>query len=189
MSNYYTIDELKHLGITIYGDNVLISKFTNIYNPNNLTIYNNVRIDDFCVISCKGQIVIHNNVHISSHCYISSSTLIEIGNYSSISVGCKLFGSCDDFSGNYMVNPTIPKIYTNVKNGDIIIKDLIVIGSNSICMPGITIDEGVAIGCNSFINENCKEWNIYAGTPIKFLKKRSNKCKDLKTIYEKNNIA
>ena len=189
MNNIYTIDELKGLGVTIYGDNIKISKFTNIYNPSNLILYNNIRIDDFCVISCKGKIIIHNNVHISAQSFISSSTLIEIGNYSSISVGTKLFGSCDDFSGKYMVNPTLPSKFTNVMNENIIIKDHVVIGANSVCLPGIILDEGVAIGCNSFINISCNKWSIYAGTPIKFIKSRYNECKNLQYEYENENVC
>lgn len=189
MNNYYTIEELKSLGVTIYGNNIQLSKFSNIYNPHNLILYNNIRIDDFCIISCKGKIIIKNNVHISAQCFISSSCLIEIGNYSSISVGTKLFGSCDDFSGKYMVNPTIPSNYTNVMNKDIIIKDNVVIGSNTVCLPGVILAEGVAIGCNSFININCDEWSIYAGSPIKFVKKRYNYCKILQKEYEDSLIS
>lgn len=184
MNNSYTIEELRSLGVTIFGNNIKISKFTNIYNPQNLILHNNIRIDDFCVISCKGKIIIKNNVHISAQCFISSSSLIEIGNYSSISVGTKLFGSCDDFSGKYMVNPTVPSRFTNVVNKDIIIEDHVVIGSNTVCLPGIVVSEGVAIGCNSFININCDEWCIYAGTPIKFIKNRYDNCKTLQQEYE-----
>lgn len=174
MTNIYTINELKILGITIYGDNIKVSKFSNIYNPKNLILHNNVRIDDFCVISCKGTIEIFNYVHISAHCFISSSTKITIGNFSAISVGTKIFGSCDDFSGEYMVNPTIPMEYTNVKSGDVIIGDNVVIGSNSVIMPNITINDGVAIGAMSFVNKNCENLKIYAGIPIKIIKDRKN---------------
>jgi hypothetical protein len=59
-----------------------------------------------------------NHVHISAHCFLSSTTKIIVGNYSAISVGTKIFGGCDDFSGKYLANPTIPSKYTNVKVGD-----------------------------------------------------------------------
>ena len=190
MSNCYTIDELLNLGVQVLGKNISISRFANIYNPKNLILHNNIRIDDFCVISCKGIIEICNNVHISALCFITSSTRIYIGNYSAISVGTKIFGGTDDFSGEYLANPTIPPEYTNVIKGDIIILDMVIVGSNSVIMPNITIEEGVSIGANSFVNKHCESWKIYAGTPIKFIKDKSKNCLILKNKYEKimNNI-
>jgi hypothetical protein len=37
MSNIYTKEELISLGVKVYGNNINISKFANIYNPSNLT--------------------------------------------------------------------------------------------------------------------------------------------------------
>ena len=180
----YSIDELKELGITVYGKNIKISKFVNIYNPTNLILHDNIRIDDFTILSCKGIIEIFNYVHISAQSFLSSSTKIIIGNYSSLSVGTKVFGSSDDYSGNFLINPTIPYKYLNVTNGDIIIKNNVVIGSNSVIMPNITIEEGTAIGANSFINKNTDEWKIYAGSPIKFIKNREKNCLKLQGLLE-----
>jgi galactoside O-acetyltransferase len=125
---------------------------------------------------------IFNFVHISAHCFISSTTRISIGNFSAISVGTKLFGGCDDFSGKYLANPTIPEKFTNVKHGDITISENVIIGANSVVMPCIAINEGSVIGANSFINKNCEPWKIYAGSPIKFIKNREKTC--LKLLEE-----
>ena len=76
MSNLYTIEDLEKMGITIYGKNINISKFSNIYNPQNLILHDNIRIDDFTIISCKGLVEIFNYVHISAQCFISSTTKI-----------------------------------------------------------------------------------------------------------------
>ena len=187
MTTYYSINELMNMGIKILGKNIKISRFTNIYNPINLILHDNIRIDDFCIISCKGIIEILNNVHISAQCFISSSTMIKIGKYSSISVGTKIFGACDDFSGEYMVNPTLPCEYTNVSLGDIIIHDHVVIGSNSVILPNVILHEGVAIGSNSFIKKSCDSWKIYAGSPLKYIKERSKNCLNLQYKYEQLN--
>ena len=184
MNNCYSLKYLKKIGITLLGKNINISKYVRIYNPSNLTIHNNVRIDDFTIISCKGKIEIYNNVHISAQCFISSSTNIIIHSYSSISVGVKLFGSNDDYSGNFMTNPTIPKQFLNVTNGDIIIEKHSIIGSNSVIIPNITIAEGTAIGCQSFVNKTTEPWKIYAGLPIKEIKNRNKHCLILEEEYK-----
>jgi galactoside O-acetyltransferase len=184
MSHLYTIEELKKMGIIVYGENIFISKFVNIYKPQNLILHDNIRIDDFTIISCKGIVEIFNYVHISAQCFISCSTKITIDNYSAISVGTKLFGSCNDFSGKYLSNPTIPEKYTNVKIGDILIGKNVIIGSNSVIMPEITIEDGAVVGALSFVNKNCNSWNIYAGSPIKFIKNREKDCLKLLKEFE-----
>jgi galactoside O-acetyltransferase len=184
MSNLYSIEDLKNIGVIVYGKNIKISKFVNIYNPKNLILHDNIRIDDFCIISCKGTIEIFNNVHISAQCFVSSATNIIFGNYSGISVGVKLFGGCDDFSGEYLTNPTIPNKYTNVIIGDIILKDHVLIGSNSIVLPNVILAEGTAIGSNSLVKKSTNEWKIYGGVPIKEIKDRSRNCLELQCEYE-----
>lgn len=183
MSNYYSINELISLGVNIdncehkSSANIKVSKLCSIYNPKNLFLCNNCRIDDFTILSGAGIIKIGNYVHISSHCFISSTTNIIIGDFSSVSVGCKLFGGCDDFSGEYLANPTVPKEFTNVTIGDIIIHENVIIGANSVIMPKTTFEVGSAIGANSFvgIGTTCIEFYIYAGSPIKQIKQRSQK--------------
>ena len=182
--NYYSIDELYKLGITIYGKNIKISKFVNIYNPKNLILHDNIRIDDFTILSGKGTIEICNYVHIGSHSFISSSTKIILSDYSGLSGGVKLFGSTDDYSGNTMTNPTIPSKYLGTKIGDIIIEPHVIIGANSIVLPNINIKEGSAIGVNSFINKSTDVWKIYAGSPIKFIKNREKNCLKLQKILQ-----
>jgi len=176
MSGWQTIQELTEKGIVVYGKNILVSTSVNIYNPSNLILHDNIRIDDFTIISCKGKVEIFNNVHIGSHCMISSSTNIIFGNYSGISSGVKLFGNCDDFSGDFLTNPTIPRNFLNVQTGDIILEEHVLIGASSIVLPNCVLKKGTAIGALSLVKKNTEEWKIYGGTPIKFLKERNKGC-------------
>jgi len=192
MTGWYDIKELKIMGITVYGDNVLVSKFVNIYNPKNLILHNNIRIDDFTVISCKGIVEIFNNVHIGSQCMISCSTKIIFGNYCGISSGVKLFGGCDDFSGDFLTNPTIPEKYLNVQKGDIILEQHTLIGASSIVLPNVVLGEGTSIAALSLVKKNTEPWKIYGGTPIKYLKDRNKNCLKLQEQYEsesENNLT
>lgn len=196
MTNYYEIDELINMGIVFakeeYKNNIKISRSCHIYGAKNIILNgNNIRIDDFTLLSATkgGSIVIGNHVHISAYCFISASEKgINIGNGCAISVGCKLFGACDDFSGEYLVNPTIVSQYTNVFNGVINICPLVVIGANCVVMPDTTFNEGVAIGANSFIpiGHNCPSYTIWAGSPIRFIKPRKDTIKELYNAVSKD---
>lgn len=178
MSNFYSLKSLTKMGVKVLGDNVKISKLARIYNPKKLTIYNNVRIDDFTILSGRGNIILKNYIHIGPFCFLTSYSNIIMNNYSGLSSGVKLFGSSDDYSGNYMTNPTVPSKYLGTKYGDIILNNHSIIGSNSMVLPNITLGEGTAIGSFSLVNKDTNEWYIYGGTPIKVIKERSKKCKN-----------
>ena len=95
-----------------------------------------------------------------------------------------ILSSSDDFSGEYLTNPKIHNKYTNVIIGDIILKDHVLIGSNSIVLPNVILAEGTAIGSNSLVKKSTNEWKIYGGVPIKEIKDRSRNCLELQCEYE-----
>ena len=173
MNNFFSINQLKKMGIKIFGDNIKVSKLSRIYNPNNLTLHNNIRIDDFTILSGKGKINIGNYVHIGPQCFISSYTNIDFDDYTGLSSGVKLFGSSDDYSGKFMTNPTIPSEFLGTITGNINLEKHVIIGANSIVLPNITIKEGTAVGSLSLINKTTEAWKIYAGNPGKIIKDRN----------------
>jgi len=185
MDGYYTIEELKSKGITVYGKNVLVSKFANIYKPSNLILHDNIRIDDFTVISCKGKVEIFNYVHIGSHCVITCATNIIFNNYSGISSGAKLYGGCDDFSGDFMTNPMVPGEYLNVHTGDIILEEHALIGSCSIILPNVIVGHGTAVAAMSLIKKTTEPWMIYGGVPAKKIKPRNQQCLQMQIDLER----
>jgi len=176
MNSYMEIEELLKLGITVYGQNVKISKHAHIYNPKNLILHDNIRIDDFCVLSGPGIIEIKNYVHIGAFCFITSGTRILIDDYSGLSQGVKLYGSNDDYSGDYLINSTIPLEFRNVTMGDIIIEKMVNICAGSVIMPNITIREGSIVGALSLLKDDTDKWYIYGGIPARKIKQRTNNC-------------
>ena len=96
--SFYSLIELSKIGLKQYGNNVKISRFTNIYNPSNIIIGNNVRIDDFCILSAGNKpFVLEDNIHISAGVYIYGAGGIHIKSHSNISSGTKLFSINDDY--------------------------------------------------------------------------------------------
>lgn len=188
MDGYYTIEELKSKGITVYGKNVFVSKFANIYKPFNLILHDNIRIDDFTVISCKGLVEIFNYVHIGPQCVIACATNIIFKSYSTISAGTKLYGGCDDFSGDFMTNPMVPGEYLNVTIGDIILEEHTIVGSSSVILPNVVLKEGTAVAALSLINNTTEPWMIYGGVPAKKIKPRTQQCLKMQQELEQNTL-
>lgn len=52
-------------------------------------------------------------------------------------------------------------------------------GSGSVILPGVTLEDGVAIGALSLVNKNCKAFGIYVGNPAILLKNRKRDLLDL----------
>ncbi|WP_430817678.1 acyltransferase [Carboxylicivirga sp. RSCT41] len=165
--------ELKNLGLKSYGNNVLISDKASIYSPELISIGSNVRIDDFCILS--GNIHLGNYIHIAAYSAMYGKFGIVMEDYTGLSPRCTVFSATDDFSGDYLISPMVPDEFTNVHGGLVTIRQFSQIGANSVILPDLTINEGVAVGAMSLVKKNLEEWGIYAGCPVKKICSRSKK--------------
>lgn len=171
MNSFYTIEELKKLGLKEIGKDVSISKKASIYTPNKIKIGDYVRIDDFCILS--GEIEIGSYVHIAAYIALYGKYGIKIKDFCGCSARCTIYSATDDFSGNAMISPMIPEKLSNVTGGQVILEKYVQLGANVVVMPNITVKEGTSVGAMSFVNKDLEEWGIYAGIPSKKLKDRS----------------
>lgn len=179
MNSFLTPVELAGIGLKSYGKNVLISRFARFYSPETISVGDHVRIDDFCIIS--GNVTIGSYIHISAYCAMYGRYGIEINSYSGISPRCTIFSASDDFSGDFLIGPVFPEEYTNLRGGKVTIKQFVQIGAGSVIMPDLVIEEGVALGVMSFVKESLQAWHIYAGNPLRMIKKRNQ---DLLTKFK-----
>jgi galactoside O-acetyltransferase len=175
---FYKKEDLQKMGFKSLGDNVLISDKASIYGAKNIEIGSNVRIDDFCIISSgEGGIKIGNYIHIACYAHLIGSGEILIEDHAQISGKVSIYSSSDDFSGDYLVGPTVPKDFTNVKNLKVHLKKYVVLGCNTVVLPGVTIGEGTAIGALSLVSKSLPEYGIYGGNPLKLIRERKKGMK------------
>lgn len=184
MNSFYNTDELHALGLKSFGRNVLISRKSSIYNPDAITIGDNVRIDDFCILSGGKNITIGSYIHISAFAAIYGGGGVVMDDFSTLSARVTVYSICDDFSGASLTNPMLPQKY---KPGYICkpvrIGRHVVCGAGTIILPGVTLHEGVAVGAASLVTRDCKEWNIYGGNPARILKPRSRDVLELEQRF------
>lgn len=163
--------------------NVLISRKASIYSAGMISIGDNVRIDDFCILS--GRIEIGNNIHIAAYSALyGGKDGIYINDYANLSSRVSVYSVSDDYSGETMTNPTIPDKYKNVESAPDIIDRHVIIGSTSVVMPGVTLREGSAFGCFSYINRDSEPWSINVGIPFRKVKERKRDLLALQSDYE-----
>jgi galactoside O-acetyltransferase len=171
---FYSQQELEHIGFKDLGRNVKLSRKASIYNPQAISIGDNTRIDDYSVISAgEGGIQIGCYVHIAVFCCLIGKGNIMVNDFANLSGRVSIYSSNDDYSGNYMTNPTINKNYTNVSSEPVLIGRHVIIGAGAVVLPGVILGEGASIGSLSLINKDCREFTIYAGVPARPLKERS----------------
>jgi acetyltransferase-like isoleucine patch superfamily enzyme len=187
MAVFYDQEELLKLGFKSIGDNVLISRKASFYGISRISVGNHVRIDDFCVLSAgKGGIDIGNFVHIAVFVSLMGEGKITLGDFSGISSKVSVYSSNDDYSGEFMSNPTIPIEYTSVNHADVAICRHALVGSGSIILPGVTLKEGAVVGALSLVNKDCEEFYIYKGNPARKVVKRSRELLKLENEFLKN---
>jgi len=182
---YYTNEELRRIGFHYLGEDVRLSKNASIYNPSFISLGDHCRIDDFCVLSPgdKG-ISIGKYVHIGVHSTLIGQGKITLQNYCNISGRVSIYSSNDDYSGEWMTNPTVPPQYTNVLSQDIVVKKHTIVGVGSVILPGVTIGEGCAIGTLSLVKKDLEPYGVYGGIPAKRLKDRNKKLFELEKEFE-----
>lgn len=174
--SYYDNNELHEMGFASIGKGVKLSRKASIYNAAQISIGDFSRVDDFCVLSAgTGGIRIGRNVHIAVFCGLIGHAAIVLADFSNISSRVMIYSSNDDYSGGALTNPTVPPEFTNVKSAPVHIEKHVIVGSGSVILPGVTLQEGVAIGALSLVNRNCERFSIYAGTPAKLVRSRSEK--------------
>ena len=144
--------ELEQTGFSSIGNNVQISSLASLYNCSNISIGNNVRIDDYCLLSAgQGGIEIGNNIHIAAYTSLIGAGRIVISDFSNLSSRVSIYSSNDDYSGQFMTNPTIPEEFTGVKHADVLLGRHVIIGCGSVILPGVILGERAAVGALSLI--------------------------------------
>jgi galactoside O-acetyltransferase len=182
--SYLTRDELEQMRFASLGSDVRISSKASIYNPKKISIGSNVRIDDFVVLSAgDGGIFIGSHVHIAVYSSLIGAGRITLADFGNLSSRVSIYSSSDDYSGLSLTNPTVPERYKRVQHADVSIGRHVIVGAGSVILPGVTIQDGVAIGALSLVTKDCEAFGIYAGIPAKLIKRRKQNLLELEQKF------
>lgn len=177
---YLTQKQINEMGFKHVGENVLLSDKSSYYNCKNISIGSNVRIDDFCILSAgEGGIEVGNFVHIAVYSLLIGAGKISIKDFVSISSRGSVYSSNDDYSGEFMMNPTLPSEFTNVVSGEIFIDKHVAIGSGAVILPNVHLKVGASIGALSLIVRDCESFYTYSGVPARKMMKRKENILEL----------
>ena len=184
---FYDETDLKALRSLGCGSNVLIAKDAIVIGAENISLGSNIKIDSNVTLAAStGSLTIGNYVHIGGSSHLSCSGIIELESFVTISQGVKIYSASDDYSGNSLTNPTIPEQFKVVDRRQVRISKHVIIGSNSVILPGASIGEGCAIGALSLVKGIVEPWYIYGGNPLVQIKKRSKKLLDEENLFKQS---
>jgi acetyltransferase-like isoleucine patch superfamily enzyme len=164
---FFNINDLKYC-----GKNVIIGKTVRIRYPHLVSIGDNCIIDDFTYISTKLDLQGYN--HISAGCKIiggSNSELI-MRPFSTFSPNVVIVAGSDDYLSG-IATPMVGSEYKgNVQYGTVTVGRHSIVGTGSVVLPNITINDGATVGALSLVNRDLDEWGLFVGIPAKKLKAR-----------------
>jgi len=172
---FYNDEELQKAGFKHLGKNVKIKRNVGIFFAENFSIGDNSRIDDFVIIVAgppANKCEIGSYVHIASHCCIAGSSGFIMEDFSGLSPGVMVFTGSDDYLGEKMTNPLLPKQYIGGPHGEVKLEKHVIIGAGSVILPGCTIGIGSSVGSMSLVKKSLKPWGVHAGVPARRIKER-----------------
>jgi len=111
-------------------------------------------------------------VHIAVGSSLIGAGKITMSDFSGLSSRVSIYSSSDDYSGAFLTNPTVPSEYTGVTHADVCLGKHVIVGSGSVILPGVTLEDGVAVGALSLVHKNCEAFGIYAGNPVRRIRER-----------------
>ena len=165
------------------GKNVIIGKTVRIRYPELVSIGDNCIIDDFTYISTELELEGYN--HISAGCKIigGSNCKLIMKPFSTFSPNVVVAVGSDDYLSGIATPMVDFEFKGNVEYGSVVIGRHSIIGSGSVILPNIVVEDGAAVGALSLVNIDLEGWVLYAGIPVKKIKKR---LKDKILLLEKN---
>lgn len=89
--------------------------------------------------------------------------LITIGKEVRITSGCKIL--------THFMDPSQPGCV--FRNQLVVIDDDVFMGMNCIVCNSVTIGKGAVVGAGSIITKDIPPYEVWAGNPVKFIKKRA----------------
>ncbi|MEQ9885458.1 acyltransferase [Pectobacterium zantedeschiae] len=182
---FFTENELINFGFKSLGKNVCIAKNCTILGLENISIGSNVRIDGYTTIIASGNgfLNLGSFIHIGGYSLLSAGAGITMNDFSGISQGVKIYSKTDDYTGNYLTNPTVRPEYTGVTSGEVILGRHSIIGSGTVILPKLTIGEGTSVGALSLVTKSLSEWGVYFGSPVKKIKERNKELLKLEKKF------
>lgn len=131
---------------------------TTILGEDELTLAESSRIDSFCLINAKGGARIREESVIHAGSHLVGRGPFEMGPRSVITYNCVVLTSTADL--RYPASSVVPKEQRRDITAPVELGRETFVGSGSVIMPGVTIEEGGAVAANTYVDEDVPAWSV-----------------------------
>ncbi|WP_293900318.1 DapH/DapD/GlmU-related protein [Phenylobacterium sp.] len=168
-------DRLRELGAAAVGENVAVHETCVLVDLENMRFGSNVRIDPFCMLSAAGGwLTMGDFVHVATHVFVTAGSGVELCDFVGLSPGVRVFSRSDDFTGEYLTNPTVPATFTKPPAlRPVRVGRHVVVGAGTVILPEVDIGDGSTVGAGSVVTRSLDPWGIYVGSPARRVRDRS----------------
>lgn len=145
---------------------------TLLLNPGMITILAHSRIDSFCKLEGGRGLSIGKWVHVASFCHlnIGGGTLV-IGDHCFFASGSRVVTGGNKPDGVSM-SAVSPKDMQVLRHDRVVFEPYSGMLTGAVVLPGVTLGEGAVAAAGSVVTHDIPAWEIWAGAPARFLRKR-----------------
>lgn len=154
------------------GADVTIFPWVRVVSPETISIGNSVIIDDFVLLMGGEETRIGSFVHLASFSSFVGGGRLVVEDFAGISGGCRVYTGNDNYDGECLTGPTVPPPFRVPERSFVHVGRHVIVGANTVILPGVTIGEGCAVGANSLVKSDCEPWTVYAGSPARPVRQR-----------------
>jgi acetyltransferase-like isoleucine patch superfamily enzyme len=173
---YWSDTDLNAASFGRLGRNARISKRCSLIGMHNIYISDDVIINGSTVLSASiGRITIGRGVRIADACFLGGTGGILIGDFCRLSQGVHILSSIGDSHEEMLESLPDGTDDSSIENVSVRLRNHVVIGAQSVVVPGCEIGEGALIEAQSLVANSLAPWGIYAGAPARLLHDRPHR--------------
>lgn len=161
--------EFAHIG---EGAQVLDPHLSIFLKPERIRIGRHSRLDGMIKIEGGYGVTIGDHCHLSTFSHINGGGgMVVFGDHSGCASGAKIIGGMPDLSYLHLSAAELPALCHVLKRVTTI-GEYVLIGTNAVILPGVTIGDGAVIGAGAVVTKDVPPWEIWAGNPAHFIRVR-----------------
>jgi galactoside O-acetyltransferase len=140
--------------------------------PEKIYVGEGSRVDSFAKLEGGEGLTIGRYVHIASFAHLNlGGGRLEIGDYAAVASGARIVSGTNSADAPSM-SACVPEHLQRRRTMVTRISDFACVLLNAVVLPGITLGEGAVLAACSVATCDIPAWEIWAGNPAKFLKRR-----------------
>lgn len=131
---------------------------TTVITEEDLALHETSRIDSFCIINATGGAVINEQSVIHAGSHLVGRGRFEMGARSVVTYNCTILTSTADL--RYPASSVVPQDERRNVTDSVVLGTETFVGSGSVIMPGVTLEEGACVAANSYVDEDVPAWTV-----------------------------